>query len=442
MTSQPLGLAAAVAALEGARRRTLALTDLGEDDLTRQHSPLMSPLVWDLAHVGQQEEHWLLVRSGRVDATVFEPEIAALYDAFQHPRATRTRLPLLSPAESRTRIAAVRARTLDKLDRAPADQPHFVAGLLAQHEQQHVETMLATHQFRRGEPVLVAGSAAAGRVASCDAVLVPGGPFRCGADPLVEPWALDNEQPQHWVELPAFRIARFPVTNGEWLEFIAAGGYDEPRWWSRQGWAHRQDQGLVAPLFWSPDGARGWLRRRFGVAEEVPVGEPVQHVCWHEARAYARWAGARLPTELEWEKACGWDPVAGRRRRWPWGAEAPTASRCTLGGATLRPAAIGAHPSGASAHGVEQLIGDVWEWTSSAFAPWRGFQPMLYDTYSAPFFDGCYRVLRGGSWATDPVAVRPSFRNWDLPIRRQIFCGVRLAWDAAEADDDATPVAG
>jgi len=430
------GLDAAVAALDGARRRTLTLTDLGEDDLTRQHSPLMSPLVWDLAHVGQQEEQWLLIRSGRGVDPVFEPEIAALYDAFQHPRSTRRQLPLLSPAESRRRIAAVRGRALDLLDRAPADDPQFVAGLVAQHEQQHVETMLATHQLRLGRPPMEAAAAPAGRPAPRDAVLVPGGAFRCGADPMVEPWALDNELPQHWVDVPAFRIARFPVTNGEWLAFIAAGGYDEARWWSPQGWAHRQEEGLVAPLFWSPDGAGGWVRRRFGVAEEVPLDEPVQHVCWHEAQAYARWAGGRLPTELEWEKACAWDPAVGRRRRWPWGEEAPTAARCGSGGVMLRPAAVGAHPAGASAYGVEQLIGDVWEWTSSMFAPWPGFTPMVYDTYSAPFFDCGYPVLRGGSWATDLVAMRPSFRNWDLPIRRQIFCGVRLAWDTP-ADNTA-----
>ena len=153
-------------------------------------------------------------------------------------------------------------------------------------------------------------------------------------------------------------------------------------------------------------------------------------MCYFEAEAYTAWAGARLPTEQEWEKACAWDPAHGRRRRWPWGDSALTPSLANVGGTALRPAPVGGYPAGASAYGAEQLIGDVWEWTSSSFEPWPGFVPMLYERYSLPFFGGDFRVLRGGSWAVAPSTIRPSFRNWDLPIRRQIFCGVRLAWDA------------
>jgi len=137
-----------------------------------------------------------------------------------------------------------------------------------------------------------------------------------------------------------------------------------------------------------------------------------------------------LPTEIEWEKACAWDPQTRKRRRWPWGSDAPTASRANLDGGALRPAPLGAYPGSASAYGAEQMIGDVWEWTSSDFQPWPGFVPMIYRQYSEPFFGGDYKVLRGGSWAASSAVVRPSFRNWDHPIRRQIFTGLRLAWDA------------
>jgi iron(II)-dependent oxidoreductase len=302
----------------------------------------------------------------------------------------------------------------------------FPHRMVEQHEQQHVETMLATHQLRRGEPVLGAGGALPrGRLLSSDSVLVPAGPFTLGVDADDEPWSLDNERPAHTVDLPAFRIGRVPVTNGEWQRFIDDGGYHDPRWWSPAGWRHRREAGLERPLFWSADGSR----RRFGVVEAVPPEEPVQHVCFHEAEAYATWAGARLPSEEEWEKACAWDPVLGRRRRWPWGDTDPDGTRANLGGAALRPAAVGAYPAGASAYGMEQAIGDVWEWTSSTFRPWPGFTPMIYRDYSAPFFGGDYRVLRGGSWAVGGAAIRPSFRNWDHPVRRQIFSGVRLAWD-------------
>jgi gamma-glutamyl hercynylcysteine S-oxide synthase len=412
-------------ALERARLRTLRLTEFDDVELTRQHNPLMSPLVWDLAHIGQQEDLWLLREGNAAAQGLLPAQIEKLYDAFEHPRAERVTLPLLGPAEARTFIADVRGRVFDQLGKADDDVFPYV--MVEQHEQQHVETMLATHQLRSGEPLLGHGAPLPpGRPVPHDAVLVPAGPFVLGVDGVDEPWSLDNERPAHVVDLPAFRIARFPVTNGEWQEFIDAGGYDEPRWWSARGWAHRVQAGLERPLFWSPDGSR----RRFGIVEEVPPDEPVQHVCYFEAEAYAAWAGARLPTEQEWEKACVWDPAAGRRRRWPWGAAAPGAALANLGGDALRPAQVGAYPAGASAYGVEQMIGDVWEWTSSGFEPWPGFTPMLYRQYSAPFFGGDYRVLRGGSWAVGGAAIRPSFRNWDLPIRRQIFCGVRLAWDA------------
>jgi iron(II)-dependent oxidoreductase len=416
--------------LDRARRRTLQLTDFDATELTRQHSPLMSPLVWDLAHIGQQEDLWLL-RSGDAAAQgVLPAKIERLYDAFEHPRSSRVTLPLLAPAEARSFIADVRGRVSDRLERAaglqPPDAKLFPYVMVEQHEQQHVETMLATHQLRAGEPLLGSGvPLPPGRTVSRDSVLVPAGPFVLGVDSTDEPWSLDNERPAHVVDLPAFRIARFPVSNAEWQEFIAAGGYAEPQCWSTRGWAHRVAAGIERPLFWTADGAR----RRFGLVEELPPAEPVQHVCFFEAEAYAAWAGGRLPTEQEWEKACVWDPVAGRRRRWPWGAAELSPALANVGGGALRPAQLGAYPRAASAYGVEQLIGDVWEWTSSGFEPWPGFTPMLYADYSAPFFGGNYRVLRGGSWAVDGAAIRPSFRNWDLPIRRQIFTGVRLAFD-------------
>lgn len=416
----------AAGSLAEARRRTLTLTELEDAELTAQHSPLMSPLVWDLAHIGQQEDLWLLRDGDASRLGMLPAAVEKLYDAFEHPRATRITLPLLGPDEARRYVAEVRDRVLDRLDRTGEEESRFPYFMVEQHEQQHVETMLATHQLRAGEPVLGPGAPLPpGRLLPGDSVLVPAGEFVMGVDAADEPESLDNERPAHRVHLPAFRIGRVPVTNAEWQQFIDAGGYDEPSWWSPTGWAHRVAAGLERPQFWSADGSR----RRFGIVEEIPPDEPVQHVCFHEAEAYARWAGGRLPTEQEWEKACVWDPKAGRRRRWPWGEQAWDRGLANLGGDALRPAPVGAYPEGASAYGVEQLIGEVWEWTSSGFHPWPGFEPMLYATYSAPFFGGDFRVLRGGSWAVGGGAVRPSFRNWDLPIRRQIFSGVRLAWD-------------
>jgi iron(II)-dependent oxidoreductase len=426
--------------LERARTRTLRLVDFDDAELRRQYDPLMSPLVWDLAHIGQQEELWLLRGGDPNRPGMLDPSVESLYDAFEHSRASRVDLPLLSPEQARTYCRTVRSAALDALDALPddptGDRAAFVYGLVVSHENQHNETMLQAWNLRTGAALLRdPTSLPAGRPGLAGtSALVPGGPFVLGVDATSEPFSLDNERPAHIVDLPAFRIGRVPVTNGEWQQFIDDGGYHEPRWWSPRGWEHRQSLGLEAPQFWGSDGR---TRTRFGYIEEIPADEPVQHVTYFEAEAYAAWAGARLPTEMEWEKACTWDPGTNTRRRYPWGAQDPSDDFANLGGTALRPAPVGAYPAGASAYGVEQLLGDVWEWTTSPLRPWPGFVPMIYERYSEPFFDGDYRVLRGGSWAVESAILRPSFRNWDHPIRRQIFSGVRLAWDVPDDEDSA-----
>ncbi|MBO0841455.1 MAG: SUMF1/EgtB/PvdO family nonheme iron enzyme, partial [Sciscionella sp.] len=321
--------------LRRARERSTSLTDaVDDDDLVRQHSTLMSPLVWDLAHIGNQEELWLVRDVGGREPV--RHDIDELYDAFQHPRADRPALPLLGPAEARGYVKTVRDKVFDVLERAPMTgrrltEHAFAFGMIAQHEQQHDETMLATHQLRDGAPVLHAPDPPARlsgpahstpppepRSRPAGEVLVPAGPFTMGTS--TEPWALDNERPAHNVDVPAFFIDVTPVTNAAYREFIADGGYTDPRWWSAAGWAHIRKANILAPQFWQTDGNR-WLRTRFGVVEPIPDDEPVLHVCFFEAQAYARWAGKRLPTEAGWEKAARFDPRSGRSRRFPWGDE-------------------------------------------------------------------------------------------------------------------------
>jgi len=423
--------------LTRARQRTTLLTDaVGDDELVRQHSRLMSPLVWDLAHIGNQEELWLLRDVGGRDPLLPET-VDQLYDAFQHPRADRPSLPLLDPTESRRYISDVRSRVIDLLERTPLrgrplTEGGFVFGMIAQHEQQHAETMLATHQLRRGDPVLDAPLPPAAPDDRPPAqILVPAGPFTMGTS--AHPWALDNERPAHRVQVDAFWLDSVPVSNADYQDFLADGGYADRRWWDPVGWEHVQRAGLSAPLFWRREG-RDWLRRRFGRTEVVPPDEPVMHVCWYEADAYARWAGRRLPTEAEWEKAARHDPGSGDTRQYPWGNDDATADRANLGQDHLGPAPVGAYPAGASPLGIRQLIGDVWEWTSSDFAGYPGFAPWPYREYSEVFFGPEYKVLRGGSFAADRVACRGTFRNWDYPIRRQIFAGFRCARDAADGE--------
>lgn len=423
--------ARALRELEAARARTLImLAGLPEPELVRQHSPLMSPLVWDVAHVANYEEQWLLRALGGKALT--DPSFDAIYDAFQHPRRTRSQLPLLTPAEAFAYAARVREAVRAHLDTVPEDSPEpllkdgFVFGMVAQHEQQHAETLAATLQLMTTFEYRPAARALPrpGAVPQHE-VLISGGPVRLGSDGA---WVYDNERPAHTVDVAPFFLDAHPVTNGDYLVFVEAGGYADPRWWQPKGWEFIQAEQLIHPLFWLPQGQHVWLRRRFGWVEPLPKDEPVQHVSWYEADAYARWAGKRLPTEAEWEKAAvGSD---GTPREYSWGNTAPTAAHANLGGDTWGPAPVGAFPEGRSVDGVWGLLGDVWEWTASDLSGYAGFRAFPYREYSEVFFGSEYKVLRGGAWASAPVAVRNSFRNWDYPIRRQIFAGFRCARDA------------
>ena len=325
------------AVLEHARRRTEGLLEpLSDEQLTQQVSPLQSPLVWDFAHIGYFEELWLL-RGGEGDGSGLDD----LYDSFAHGRAERGALPILSAPETRAYISDVREKVLERLPELARDD--FLVGMVAQHELQHVETMTQTLALAE-----LGGPNGLPRVTTISDVLVPGGPFTLGSN---DPWAYDNERPTHVVDLPPFRIDRALVTNEEYAEFVEA-------------------EGAAAPLRWGRE------------------DEPVQHLSFHEADAYARWAGKRLPTEPEWEKAVK---------------------------------TVGAE--------LEHAQGAVWQWTSSFFERYPGFRAFPYKEYSEVFFGDEYRVLRGGSWVTDPLVARPTFRNWDLPQRRQIFAGIRCASD-------------
>jgi gamma-glutamyl hercynylcysteine S-oxide synthase len=414
-----------VASLAEARRRTLGLLDpIAEPAQRTQVSELMSPLCWDLAHIGHYEELWLVRELTGAPATVELYD--DVYDAFKHPRRDRPSLPILDPAAARGFDADVRRRALDVLvcTSLDIDDPlradGFVYGMVVQHEHQHDETLLATIQLMDdyAHPDADGAGPAAidtGAPPFAGEVLIPAGTFTMGTD--TAPWAYDNERPAHDVTVGAFRIDTTPVTNHAYLAFVEDGGYDDPAHWTGAGWQWRTEAGLEAPQFWRRNDDGEWARRRFGRDESLPLAEPVQHVCWYEADAYARWSGARLPTEREWEYAA-------------IGASAATANLWREDGHRWGPAPVGSRSGNLSRWGVDGMLGDVWEWTASDFEPYPGFRAFPYREYSEVFFGPDYKVLRGGSWATHPDAVRTTFRNWDLPIRRQIFAGFRCARDA------------
>jgi gamma-glutamyl hercynylcysteine S-oxide synthase len=374
------------AALTAARAGTdELLAPLSDDELVAQVSPLQSPLVWDFAHIAYFEELWILRRVGGA-APIAEVH-DDVYDAFSHERSERGALPILRPAHARAYAADVRERTLQVLGETdvtsndPLCRDGFVFGLVLQHELQHQETMLQTLSLC-DSPYSPPDRESPSEAPSGDhEVTLEPGPFTMGATD--EPWAYDNEREPHEVELSPFTIDTHPVSNGAFASFVGEA-YADRRLWTDEGWAWREREAAHAPLHWA-DGSE-LERRCFGRTEALDPAAPVEHVSWHEASAFARWAGKRLPTEAEWEKA--------------------------------------------SREGVLAGTGRVWEWTSSAFGPYPGFTAFPYAEYSEVFFGDEYRVLRGGSWATDPLVARTSFRNWDYPIRRQIFSGFRCARDA------------
>ncbi len=419
--------------LQEARARTMELiAPLPVEELFIQQDRLMSPVIWDIGHVGNFEEMWGVRRFGGS----IRPEYDRMYDAMLNPRSTRDTLPLPRYEGLMAYLDEVRAHTLAGLATADLDgddpllRDGYLYHMLLQHEYQHDETILATLQLKLGQPyrplhrhALPQGDASVGGMVS-----VPAGEFFMGTDDRRA--AYDNERSRHRVYLPEFLIDVAPVSNGEFLEFVEAGGYRTREYWEDAGWAFITANGIGAPKHWERDPGGRWHTRSMDHQEPVNPRRPVVHVCWYEAMAYARFAGKRLPTESEWEKAASWHPATGEQRLYPWGDEAPTQTCANLDQHAYMAAEIGAYPSGISPVGCHQMIGDVWEWTSSDFMAYPGFTAFPYHEYSDAFFGTDYKVLRGGSWATRPGAIRNTFRNWDNPIRRQIFSGFRCAKDA------------
>jgi iron(II)-dependent oxidoreductase len=385
--------------LDEARRHTLKLIEpLSHEQLNRVYSPILSPLIWDLGHIANFEELWLVRNIGGREP--LRGDLGELYDAIEQPRKIRGELPILRADEVRPYMEGVRERTLEVLDEIELDPEDrlladgFVYEMLLAHEHQHNETMLQLLQMVESyEPVEVDSGPAAEPVADGpEMVEVEGGDYEIGAGP--RGFAYDNERPRHRVEVAPFAIDRTPVTNAAYIDFL-------------------EDTGGEPPMYWEPAGEGGWVRTAMGTTEPVDPGLPVIHVSWDEADAFARWAGKRLPTEIEWEAA-----AAGADR-----------DRANLDQLSFGCAPAGAYADAPADCGAVQMLGDVWEWTSSDFTAYPGFEAFPYSDYSEVFFGDTYKVLRGGAWSARRDVIRTSFRNWDHAERRQIFAGVRCARD-------------
>ena len=418
--------ASQVAQLRGSRARSRALTrDLCGEQLFGPRLPIVNPVLWELGHIAWFQEHWCLRlhTNGSLASSVL-PGADTLYDSAAIAHDLRWDLPL--PALEAT--LAYQDRVLDLVQQRmqrESDNPRlaYFVQLAVFHEDMHAEAFHYTRQtLAYASPHLprpVTEQAAGESAEQGGDASIPGARYLLGAEPGPG-FVFDNEKWAHPVEVRPFRIARCAVSNAQYAEFVDDKGYLRREFWSDAGWRWLHQCRVQAPHYWRrQDGL--WQQRRFGAWVPLASGEPVIHVNWHEAQAYCRWAARRLPSEAEWEIAanCAGTPA---RQRYPWGDAPPDAARANLEGNA--PVAVGALPAGRSASGCRQLIGNVWEWTDTAFGPYPGFEPDPYKEYSQPWF-GTHKVLRGGSFATPARLIRNTWRNFYTPERYDIFAGFR-----------------
>lgn len=381
--------------------------------------PIVNPPLWETGHVAWFTERWNLRRGGEASLLA---NADALYDSSRIAHAARWFLPLPPPQETLAYFARVSNAVLQRLDdgRISDAEQLYYAELALFHQDMHNEAFRYMRQTWELDDPLGYGAgtvpAQAGGAGDAD---IPAGEVVLGAR-RDEGFVFDNEKWAHTVAVPAFRIARLAVSNGEFRAFVEDGGYSRRELWDEPGWQWRDNLGRRAPRYWRR-GAQGWQQQVFGRWQDLADSLPVMHVSAWEAQAYCRWAGRRLPTEAEWMRAAATAP-SGPQRAQPWGDASVTPERANLAGAGPLP--VDACGGGDSAWGLRQTMGNVWEWTSTVFQPYDGFSPDPYADYSQPWF-GTHRVLRGGSFASQPRLARLGYRNYFTPDRCDIFCGFR-----------------
>lgn len=420
-----------------ARERTFEIvSDLTDEQLMGPRLDIVNPLLWEIGHLAWFQEKWVLRHALGRDP--IREDADALWDSIAIPHDTRWDLPLPSRRATLAYMRDVRDEVLEALEGEPGDEVLYHALYSLHHEDMHTEAFTYTRQTLGYPPPPITGAdegRAEARGAEAGSLQgdaeVPGGTYELGA-PRSAAFCFDNEKWAHPVELEPFAIARTPVTQAEFAAFVEDGGYAEPSLWTAEGPAWRERAGAERPLYWRTDGAGGWERRDFDRWVSLEPHLPVLHVSWHEARAFCRWAGRRLPTEAEWEAAAAASAgpdgrLAGSaegKRTYPWGEEGPTPARANLDWRAMGRLEVAALPEGDSAFGCRQMLGNVWEWTSSPFEPFPGFEPDPYAEYSEPWF-GDRKVLRGGCWASRSRLVRNGYRNYYTPDRRDVWAGFR-----------------
>ncbi len=459
-TTSGMNGAELISQMRAFRSRTRELVaDLDERQLIGPRLATVNPPLWEIGHVGWFQEFWLL-RHLHAQKPLLENG-DQLYNSTDVAHDVRWALLLPSLDDTWRYLDEVLDRVLEPIQskhNLSKDELYFYS-LAAFHEAMHAEALACTRQtLGYSRPSFLPARPIENRsheLSQGDAK-IPGGAFLIGATPEV-PFVFDNEKWAHEVLLRPFRIARAPVSNRDFREFVEDGGYSQPRWWSAEGWRwlegggapqlensfanffnkpiKRPSQAQAAkekvehPLYWRHDPDGGWQQRVFDRYVPLQDNLPVVHVSWYEAEAFCAWAGRRLPSEAEWETAASAEPAAdgrslsNKRRHFPWGDTLPTDKEANL---DWREGIveISAYEAGDSAFGCRQMIGNIWEWTADNFMPYPGFSTDPYKEYSKPWF-GTHKVLRGGCWATSSRLIRNTYRNFYTPDRRDVWAGFR-----------------
>jgi gamma-glutamyl hercynylcysteine S-oxide synthase len=404
--------------LTSVRERTLSIIQpFSEESLVNKFNELMGPVAWDIQHCAEIENLWTTRIDQKMDDCVDDTGmLPSFFDPFQTPRKSRDPQGRLKLDAVLARLTEVRERSLQLLDeftpddRYPLTRNFFLWRMLAQHEVWHTETMLVAINMLPDTawegvrlPIVSEPGSVSAKVDDTEMVEVQGGEWVMGTSDYGDPY--DNEMPAHIVNTPSFLIDRFPVSNRRYIEYLEKTNAAAPFGWERT--------------------SDGWVKRWFGKKIPIEPDFPVFGVSHDESVAFADFIGKRLATDEEWEKAASWDVTKGGKRMYPWGDHPPTSDTCYVGGSVAGgPSRIGSLPKGRSFYGCEHMLGDCWEWVQERLYLFDGFKPWPYFGFTMPFV-GKDRIIRGGSWAVGTPLIRNTLRNWDLPVRKQIFSGIR-----------------
>lgn len=407
---------------------------LGEDQLWGPELDIVNPATWEAGHVAWFFEYWLLRNLYETQMVI--PDADDLYNSADVAHDDRWKIRLPSKTETMQFLQYVLGESTRRLRTStPTTVDAYFFRLATFHADMHAEAFSYTRQtlgYRRPSlniPKVDSVDMYEGTIELAEDIPVSGGVFMLGASPD-EAFVFDNEKWAHPVYVPPFTMSRTSVTYGEFRQFVEDRGYDRPEFWSEEGWSWRVQNQADRPAYWIKHADGQWLIRSYDEVIPMPDNATLIHINWYEASAYCSWAGRRLPTEAEWEFAASFEPssndsnVPARKRRFPWGNEAPTPGKVNMDwtrGGTIDPRFL---PDGDSALGFRQMIGNVWEWTSTNFYPFPGFSPDPYKEYSEPWF-GDHMVLRGGAWSTRSRLIRNTWRNFYKPDRRDVMAGFR-----------------